>query len=126
MLSKCCCCVPLRTGCIILGVLGALGGIGLILKGYTDWYNIVVGILQILAYGLLLFGAIKNNTTAVLVHLVASAINIMLSIVLGIVARVRIDILIPDIDNRCQSMPQELRQLGLTCEHLKEIVISVF
>ena len=124
MLSKCCCCVPLRTGSIILGIIGILSGAGFLLKGYTDWYYIIDGLLQIVAYGVLLFGAIKNNKTAVLVHLVASAINIVLSIVLGIVAIVRIDTLAPELANHCQSILEELRQMGLDCEQFKAVVIS--
>ena len=124
MLSKCCCCVPLRTGSIILGIIGILSGAGFLLKGYTDWYYIIDGLLQIVAYGVLLFGAIKNNKTAVLVHLVASAIIIVLSIALGIVAIVSIDIIVPGFANNCQGMREELKQLGWDCEHLKTGIIA--
>ena len=83
MLSKCCCCVELRTGSIVLGILGILGGVGQFAQGLF-WGNILNGIFYLIAYGALLFGAIKYNPVAVLVNLICTIIIIVLGIILGI------------------------------------------
>ena len=84
MLSKCCCCVPLRTGSLVLGILGILGAIEQFAQ--PSWGNVVVGMFYLNASGALLFGAIKYNAVAVLVNLVCTANIIVLELVLAIVA----------------------------------------
>ena len=78
-LSNCCCCVNLRTGAIIIAVLGLLASFGNFQNG------LVVGILTlvggIVANLCLLHGAIKYNRTTTLVYLVMEAIFIILYIV---------------------------------------------
>jgi len=85
MLSKCCCCVPLRAGSIVLGILGILAGIAqfFIIQG-QPWANIVAGIFYLIAYGALVFGAIKYNAIAVMVNLVCTAIIIVVAIIASI------------------------------------------
>ena len=96
-LSKCCCCVPLRTGSLVIAILGILGGLGLLAfsKGQTSirWPNIVEGIFVLLPYSFLLFGALKYNDKAVLVCVVLTALSIIIGIVFGIIAIVNIDFL---------------------------------
>ena len=110
MLSKCCCCVPLRTGSIILAVLGILGGFANI--GGLTWYGILDGIFYLVGYGALLFGAIKYNQKAVLVNLVFTALLIVVSMVLFIIAIASLETLVPEL--RCK-MPDESSQPSITC-----------
>ena len=78
-LNKCCCCVDLRTGSIVIAVLGLLGSFG-------NWGSgIVVGVITIVA-GVasnvcLLHGAIKYNRITTLIYLVMEGIFIVLYIV---------------------------------------------
>ena len=81
--GKCCCCVDLRTGAILIAVLGIVGSLGsLALK--TDWITITEVILGVLVYFCLLYGAIKINTIAVLIFLILDVIQIILVFAEGI------------------------------------------
>ena len=104
MLSKCCCCVPLRTGSIILAVLGILGGIGIFVGSQGFWFNIVLGVFYIFGYPALLFGAIKYCAKAVLVSLVCTAIIIVIGITFGIIMIASTETFVPDLANNCASM----------------------
>ena len=96
MLSKCCCCIPLRTGSIVLAVFGLLGGIGSFAQtGGMIWFNFTQGILYLNGYGALLFGAIKYNEKAVFVNLVLTANIILLGLIGGIIALANIEIVQP-------------------------------
>ena len=78
-LSKCCCCVDLRTGAIVIAVLGLLGSFA------NFQHGLVVGIISCvggLAANLcLLHGAIKYNRTTTLVYLILDAIFMILLLV---------------------------------------------
>ena len=121
MLSKCCCCVPLRTGSLILAVLGILGGFGMMRTG--AWYDILDGVLCLIAYGALLFGAIKYHQGAVLVNLVFSAITIVLGILFVIIALASLETFVPQLRDNCASIP-DLNQTGMTCSQLKSITVG--
>ena len=125
MLSKCCCCIPLRTGSIVLGVLGLLGGIGTFAKSEGLWFNIVLGVFYIIAYATLLFGALKENGTAVLVSLVCTAIIIVLGIVFGTIIVASIETFVPEFANNCAAIANYLAQAHLTCEQFKSATIGV-
>ena len=78
-LGKCCCCVELRTGAIIIAVLGLIASFG------SFQHGVVIGII-FFVYGLvqnlcLLHGAIKYNRTTTLVYLIMEAIFIILLLV---------------------------------------------
>ena len=78
-LGKCCCCVDLRTGAIIIAVLGLIASFG------SFQHGVVIGII-FFVYGLvqnlcLLHGAIKYNRTTTLVYLIMEAIYIILLLV---------------------------------------------
>ena len=78
-LGKCCCCVELRTGAIIIAVLGLIASFG------SFQHGVVIGII-FFVYGLvqnlcLLHGAIKYNRTTTLVYLIMEAIYIILLLV---------------------------------------------
>merc|ERR1712126_545788 len=77
MLSVCCCCVPLRTGSIILAVLGILQGLGSF--GQGNWPYIISEIIALAYGGCLLFGAIKYHEKAVLVALIIQGVMLAIS-----------------------------------------------
>ena len=86
-LSYFCFCAPLRTGSLILAVLGILFGIiGFVPYDNLLLFNVIQGIFYLNAYGALLFGAIKYNDKAVLVNLVLTPNIIFLGIV-GVIYR---------------------------------------
>ena len=124
MLSKCCCCVPLRTGSLILGILGVLGGILSFATSRGDWSSIIQGIFYLLSYGFLLFGAIKYNDKAVLVCLVLTAVSIVLGVVFCIIAIANIETIAPQLANNCAAMIDELNKLGMTCDQFKSATIG--
>ena len=78
-LSKCCCCVDLRTGSIIIAVLGVLASISNWGSGWVvGVVTIVVGVPANLC---LLHGAIKYNRTTTLIWLVMEVLFIIVNIV---------------------------------------------
>ena len=77
LLNKCCCCVDLRTGAIVLAVLGIINSFCLLSSGGFGWEGIILLILGLSTYGCLLFGAIKNNRTATLISVVMEMIYIV-------------------------------------------------
>ena len=76
-LKKCCCCVDLRTGAIVMAVLEIIGGLGMFAGGL--WQDILSAVVTIGAGVCLLFGAIKYHQLATLVYLVLQMIAIVLS-----------------------------------------------
>ena len=75
--SKCCCCVDLRTGAIVMAILQLIGGAGMFANGGA-WQDILNAVVGIGAGACLLFGAIKYNQMATLVYLVFQMIAIVL------------------------------------------------
>ena len=99
MLSKCCCCIPLRTGSLILAILGILGGIGMFAQSRGEWASIIQGVFYLLAYGSLLYGALKYNEKAVLMSLACTALCIVLGIVICIIAIANIETITPSCND---------------------------
>ena len=120
MLAKCCCCVPLRTGSIVLSVLGLMGGVGMMLRGLSDWSNVVSGILTILAYAILMYGCLKNHPTAVLVYLVLDALAIILMIFIAILSIAAATFMFPDLPDQCEQLNYTTEQ----CDNLKIAAIG--
>ena len=104
MLSKCCCCVPLRTGSLVIAVLGILGALVFLALSKGQWISIVDGIFFLLPYAFLLFGALKYNDNAVLVCVVLTALSIITGIGLGIIAIANIEIFVPQLANDCKAL----------------------
>ena len=75
--SKCCCCVDLRTGAIVMAILQLIAGAGMFANGGA-WQDILNAVVGIGAGACLLFGAIKYNQMATLVYLVFQMIAIVL------------------------------------------------
>ena len=125
MLSKCCCCVPLRTGSLIMAILGILGGIGFFALSGGEWAYIIQGIFYLLAYGPLLFGALKYNEKAVLVSLAITALSIAIGIIFCIIAIANIETIVPQFANDCASIIDELHRMNLTCDQYKSATIGI-
>ena len=76
-LGKCCCCVDLRTGAIIIAIIGIVGGFVNLGSGH-DWRHICFLILQLVASGCLLYGAIQCEKIPTIIYLVFQMISIVL------------------------------------------------
>ena len=63
-LKKCCCCVDLRTGAIVMAILEIIGGLGMF-GNPGGWPNYLNAVITIGAGACLLFGAIKCHQTAI-------------------------------------------------------------
>ena len=83
--KKCCCCLDLRIGCLIIGVLQILGGLGNF-KPPLEWYTIITAIVNIVAGACLLFGAIKYNPIGTLINLITTAIAVIFVFIVAIMA----------------------------------------
>ena len=128
MLSKFYCCAPLRIGCIILSVLAIIVGVGILVvsegRFWTSFfgqhlYSIVLGIFLLITFTPLLFGAIKNNANAVMLSLVLYLFTIIIMIVTGIMAMVRIETFESGFVKNCTTMGNVLDELHMTCDELK-------
>ena len=90
--DKCCCCIDLRVGCIVLAIWGMLSSSGAFIyaaKATDDSQAgvfITDGILGLIAYGTLLYGAVKYNSIATLVFLVLQMIGMILGVTVIILA----------------------------------------
>jgi len=80
--QKCCCCVDLRTGAIVMAVLEIIGGLGMFGLG-SEWEYILNALVAIGTGVCLLFGAIKYDQTATLVYLILQMISIVLICVIS-------------------------------------------
>ena len=76
-LEKCCFCVDLRNGAIVIGTLHMVAALGQLVTTAIAWINIVDVILGLIAGAVLLYGAIKYNTVAIIIHLVLALIEIV-------------------------------------------------
>ena len=76
-LNKCCCCVNLRTGAIVIAILGILGSFGQLHDKEHIYIGIISDVIGVLANLFLLHGAIKYNKTTTLVYLIFEAIFII-------------------------------------------------
>ena len=76
-LNKCCCCVNLRTGAIVIAILGILGSFGQLHDKEHIYIGIISDVVGVLANLFLLHGAIKYNKTTTLVYLIFEAIFII-------------------------------------------------
>ena len=76
--TKCCGCIPLRTGCIIIGILAIVNSFALYFDTSVGYGYSIPANLWGLAEGIcLLVGAFLNNPTLVLVHFILAIIGIV-------------------------------------------------
>ena len=86
VLTKCCCCVDLRTGAMVMAILQVLAGLGSFGGQASAGPGIVVnGVLALVAGLCLLYGAIKYEPTATLVYLVFQMLSIITVTIVAIV-----------------------------------------
>ena len=78
-LKKCCCCVDLRTGAILMAIVEIIGGLGMFGKSQLGWHDVLNNVFAIGAGVCLLFGAIKYHQLATQVYLVLQMIAIVLT-----------------------------------------------
>ena len=124
MLSKCCCCVPLRSGCIALGVVGILVAFIYLdpIINQSAYIFILPLLVSLCSFGTLLIGAIVNNKTMVLVHSITYAMLMVLKVIFVIVAAVAFTTLMPVL-NDCE----ELDMTGFDdCEQYTSYTMVLF
>ena len=94
--SQCCCCVPLRIGCIVLAILSIIGSfsnmiVSIVQKPGTNddamviAFAVINGVFGIVVWCILLGGAMVNSTTTVGVAVVLLMIQLILGTVLNII-----------------------------------------
>lgn len=95
ILTQCCCCIPLHTGAMVIGILDIVGGFtsllagiitmisegDLLLKTISLGIGIMLGILLAAEGIALLFGVTKANQVAIVVHIVLSMILLVIYMV---------------------------------------------
>ena len=82
-----CCCLDLRDGAIAIAVLEmliGLGSFGSFANGF-NWIAILIFLPNVASGISLLYGAIKHNSTAVLVNLILSLLGVVFLIVMSLV-----------------------------------------
>ena len=84
--AKCCCCLPLRSGCIVIAILTIAQSFTWYIFGPRVGYGLIVPAnLWGLAEGTcLLIGAFVNNATLVLVHFILAIIGTVGTLILMI------------------------------------------
>ena len=125
MLSKCCCCIPLRAGCIVLGIIGIL--VSLIehipvIYGFGAYLLIIPLLFDLVCYGTLFVGAIANHTTIVLVHLVMYILVMIIDVIFIILMAVNITTLMPALID-CKDFKEEFDEDG-DCEDYRKGVAN--
>ena len=83
--TKCCCCVDLRSGAIVIAIFEILLGLTHF-RNIEDniWASVIGAIVDSTAGACLLFGAIKYNQTTTIVYLVFFMIGIILYVIFAI------------------------------------------
>ena len=122
MLCKCYGFVALRTGSIVSAIIGLLCGVAIFVQSGVPWSKIVQGIFYFIAYGALLFGAIKYNEKAVLFNLLCTAILIVLAIVFYIIMIAKNWRILA---NNCVPIEVELLQEVITCDDIKSAPVGM-
>ena len=77
VIKKCCFCLDLRTGCIVIAMLTILAGLSTLIRVPFTWYMIFAAVTGSLSGSLLLYGAIRSNITATTSYLVMEVIGII-------------------------------------------------
>ena len=89
VLEKCCFCVDLRNGAIVIATLHMVAALGQLGTTAISWITIVDVLLGLIAGAVLLYGAIKYNTVAIIIHLVLALIEIVFLLATAIMIFVR-------------------------------------
>lgn len=92
LLEKCCFCVDLRNGAIVIATLHMVTGMGHFVTILINWLGIADIILGLIAGAVLLYGAIKYNTVAIIIHLVLALLEIVFLLATAITSFVIYDV----------------------------------
>ena len=112
LLNKCCFCVPHRTGCIIMAILGILGGVSMIGASKDHTTSVIDGIFHLVAYGFLLHGALENSKKSVLVSIICTGVVVAFGLLFGLIAIANIDVLAPYLANGCKTYLSQWNKNG--------------
>ena len=74
-LARCCWCVPLRTGCMTLSIVGILASFGILVLD-RGWVGIQSTINGCMANGIFLYGSVKQIKQPLMAYLLIDAIQI--------------------------------------------------
>lgn len=92
ILEKCCFCVDLRNGAIVIATLHMVVGMGHFVTMFINYLGIADIILGLIAGAVLLYGAIKYNTLAIIIHLVLALLEIVFLLATAITSFVFYDV----------------------------------
>ena len=145
MLKKCCWYLPLRTGNIILSILGLMETVILlgfpiwIIHGFLEpwqlrsleienrkmpiWPNIIQANICFLAYGFLLFGTIRRNNTAILMYLSTGGMLIALALIRITMEFVSIETVVPIFADDCAQL--RTHYTNFNCEDMKTSTVRL-
>ena len=125
MLPKsCCCCIPLRSGMIVLGILIIISNlVSAILAIVSDhnYLSIIPMVLGLVTGIALLVGAFLENKTLLFVALTLYAIMILVEIVFIILVVADITILNPKFKDDCKELVFDRK--NTTCEEQKQFTM---
>ena len=93
IISKRCCGITLRAGCITIAIIGILIHILYLCISRSYWPQITIGVFGLIPNGFLLHGAIKNNNRTVLVYLVSNTVVFVFYAIIFIISMVDPEIL---------------------------------
>ena len=88
-LKKCCYCIPLRVGCIILAIFGIIGSFG-ILGIDKGWVGIGIALSGWIADGCLLIGSWKQTKQPLMAYLIIKLVQIVSMTFAGVYSFVRL------------------------------------
>lgn len=103
--KTCCCCLSLRTGCIIIGVVELLGYLSIIASHSTSASKILGTIIGVVASVLLVYGAYKKNRFCLWPWIVINIISIIV-LVVGLLMCAFASTIIVDIYNEAVAQGQ--------------------
>ena len=92
VLEKCCFCIDLRNGAIVIAILHMVAALGQLGTTAISWITIVDVLLGLIAGAVLLYGAIKYNTVAIIIHLVLALLEIVFLLATAITSFVAYDV----------------------------------
>ena len=80
VLNKCCCCLNLRTGAILIAIFQIVTGL-IPLIGLVTWNTVVVAIICVVSGKCLLYGTLTNHLATIMMSLILSMIAVVFYIV---------------------------------------------
>ena len=125
MLSKCCCCIPLRVGCFILSIMGIVGGI--ICLAYSEGNILFVseGVWWIIADTFLFFGSLLMHRKTILVALVFEILAMIDTIVILVFSSISIETVYPELSNNCANMGNDIENFKIDCDMTKSSYLQI-